>query len=61
MGEFATTRAMKAQYKCFITEQKQDKQILRQLIVDERELKKWKKAFAQADLQLWEIEQKEMS
>jgi hypothetical protein len=39
MGEFAATRAMKAQYKRFIVEQKQDKQILKQLIVDERELK----------------------
>ena len=39
MGEFATTRAMKAQYKRFVVEQKQDKQILKQLIVDERELK----------------------
>ncbi len=39
MSEFATTRAMKAQYKRFIVEQKQDKQLLRQLIVDERELK----------------------
>jgi hypothetical protein len=39
MGEFATTRAMKAQYKRFVVEQKQDKQLLRQFIVDERELK----------------------
>lgn len=45
MGEFASTRAMKAQYKRFVKEQKEDKQILKQLVEDERELKKWKTRF----------------
>jgi len=52
MGEFATTRAMKAQYKRFIVEQKQDKQLLRQLILDERELKHLKKELKSARVQV---------
>lgn len=39
MTEFASTRAMKAQYKRFVIEQKEDKTILKQLVEDERELK----------------------
>lgn len=39
--------------------QKEDKQILKQLVEDEREIKKWKKAFAEADLILWELQQRE--
>lgn len=39
-------------------EQKEDKQILKQLLEDEREIKKWKKAFAEADLMLWELQQR---
>lgn len=40
-------------------EQKEDKQILKQLVMDEMSVKKWKKAFAEADLMLWELQQRE--
>ena len=45
MAEFASTRAMKAQYKRFVIEQKEDKQILKQLVEDERSIKEWKARF----------------
>lgn len=41
------------------TTQKEDKQILKQLVEDERGIRKWKKAFAEADLMLWELQQRE--
>lgn len=39
--------------------QKEDKQILKQLVKDERSIEKWKKAFAEADLMIWELQQRE--